>query len=1179
MNHFFHFIAALLLVGNVIAAPPKGGEPIGKEKNAPAATPSKGTGTPKAPTAAMTQQMMEMDAALTTLNERLAGQQTVFSPDPMASIAAEVSDDIAANRAKARKMFNYLDQNPSKVLETITPEALLNLPVGITKKLGDNSRITLGVLEAKFGKSETELTIFVKLNFMVKGSSEPNRELFFSAQGVTFTREGGISSFTAALLGDFILPMKQWSIVLKGANTPFCNGQTCAGTTATFNCGEFDAGNLCAEVVFPRNVLKPYNTTLRKAEETGRVSFGFSIPFNKASGLRDMYSQVCFNKPFCVAGNANIERFGFEVSNVIYDESDTQSPNQGIFPSQYEGDKGPTWTGIAIEKFVIHLPKSFKKYENESESGSLPESGFGTSAGGRGLIIDRTGFTGVAFYEHKPTDPTPQAYSASRWKMTLEKIEIAFLQNKFMGGSFGGGISVPLVDHTCGGSLLSYNATIDLAGQYSLRVGALTDVTIPIKALRSTGKFYAGSTLELLYENDTFYPSANLSGELNINTKVKDLTASNHCDNPSTESQTADFKGIRFQNLVFRTKVAEGQPKFQVGYFEYVNNSESTIANFPVSITRLARFEGTLNGQTPDPNDLWIDFAFKISLAKEQIAGASNLVIKTKYNEASGLLQFQGVNLRRIDVKASSSAFHLQGYVDIYENENQKGFEGKIKAIMLKPMVFGVEASAEFGYWKGNNTSNEGVHGNVVCNPANTAFRYGYIDFYAGTMFKVTGNSADGDPTLSAVASDAGTGTLPAANAIPTGIGDLAINGAGMGIYFNMRPFFNNGTGTPTTPKQAPANQVMVYEPCYQVPFGFKVMLGFQRGILPNPPMYGRINLDIALDRNYGINSVSMYGNAVFTSKFSQKMGDYARQGLGAVVDGADELSLTNLATTGENSQIELNKKADALNAKKKALNSNADFTKEGDVVVAAGIMLDIPNKVFHAEASAFVNQLDANGNGLVGVGTNGQVGKVVIHIDSEKFYLHAGNPAPLSNRIGLKYIYNSGSVKAYAALSAYLMIGSGVPTFPPPPTRVIDYLGLTPANYQKSSADYASIRDGFAYALGAAATLDVNIDVTQRYAIIGEADAGVDLLLSNVNNCSSGSWLGKGQVYAYAAARLYNKKRQRNAAAFDFGMWLRGNGLKPFGVAGDACMTPPIIGFITGKICVGFNVGTICDN
>ncbi|HAK75539.1 MAG TPA: hypothetical protein DCM71_01180, partial [Runella sp.] len=321
MNHFFHFIAALLLVGNVIAAPPKGGEPIGKEKNAPAATPSKGTGTPKAPTAAMTQQMMEMDAALTTLNERLAGQQTVFSPDPMASIAAEVSDDIAANRAKARKMFNYLDQNPSKVLETITPEALLNLPVGITKKLGDNSRITLGVLEAKFGKSETELTIFVKLNFMVKGSSEPNRELFFSAQGVTFTREGGISSFTAALLGDFILPMKQWSIVLKGANTPFCNGQTCAGTTATFNCGEFDAGNLCAEVVFPRNVLKPYNTTLRKAEETGRVSFGFSIPFNKASGLRDMYSQVCFNKPFCVAGNANIERFGFEVSNVIYDES------------------------------------------------------------------------------------------------------------------------------------------------------------------------------------------------------------------------------------------------------------------------------------------------------------------------------------------------------------------------------------------------------------------------------------------------------------------------------------------------------------------------------------------------------------------------------------------------------------------------------------------------------------------------------------------------------------------------------------------------------------------------------------------------------------------------------------------------------------------------------------------
>lgn len=449
-------------------------------------------------------------------------------------------------------------------------------------------------------------------------------------------------------------------------------------------------------------------------------------------------------------------------------------------------------------------------------------------------------------------------------------------------------------------------------------------------------------------------------------------------------------------------------------------------------------------------------------------------------------------------------------------------------------------------------------------------------------MFKVTGNNAEGDPTLTAVTPESSSGVLPAANAIPTGIGDLAINGAGMGIYFNMRPFFNNGTGVATTPKQAPANQVMVYVPCYQVPFGYKVMIGFQRGILPNPPMYGRVNLDMALDRNYGINSVSMYGNAVFTSKFSQQMGDYARQGLGAVVDGADELSLTNL-TTNQNDQIALNKKADALNAKKKAMNSSADFTKEGDVVVAAGIMLDIPNKIFHAEASAFVNQLDVNGNGLVGIGTNGQVGKVVIHIDSEKFYLHAGNPTPVSNRIGLKYIYNSGNVKAYAAISAYLMIGSGVPAFPPPPTRVIEYLGLTPANYQKTPAEYASVRDGFAYALGAAATLDVNIDVTQRYAIIGEADAGIDLLLTNVNNCLSGNtnsaWLGRGQVYAYAAARLYNKKRNRNAASFDFGMWLRGNGLKPFGIAGDACMTPPIIGFITGKICVGFNVGTICDN
>ncbi|MDF7819257.1 hypothetical protein P1X15_16680 [Runella sp. MFBS21] len=208
------------------------------------------TSTPAAPSRVVSAQIADMDAALAALNQRMSS--TTPAVDLMANLPIVVSEEVAESRVEARKLFRYLDQNPDKLIESLTPEALLTLPVGLSKSLGDNSRITVGILEAKFEKAVTKLTIFVRLNFHVSGSSEPNRELFFGAQDVTFTREGGVSGFTAALLGDFVLPMKQWTVILKGTTQPGC-----AGTKAEFECGEFKIGSLCAEVVFPTTVLKP----------------------------------------------------------------------------------------------------------------------------------------------------------------------------------------------------------------------------------------------------------------------------------------------------------------------------------------------------------------------------------------------------------------------------------------------------------------------------------------------------------------------------------------------------------------------------------------------------------------------------------------------------------------------------------------------------------------------------------------------------------------------------------------------------------------------------------------------------------------------------------------------------------------------------------------------------------
>lgn len=197
--------------------------------------------TTKPPTAAapgrvVSAQIADMDAALAALNQRMSSTTPVV--DLMANLPVVVSEEVAESRVEARKLFRYLDQNPDKLIESLTPEALLTLPVGLSKSLGDNSRLTVGILEAKFEKAVTKLTIFVRLNFHVSGSSEPNRELLFGAQDVTFTREGGISGFTAALLGD-----------------------------------------------------KPYDIATRQAAP-GRVGFTFSTTFTASKGLRNIYSEA-----------------------------------------------------------------------------------------------------------------------------------------------------------------------------------------------------------------------------------------------------------------------------------------------------------------------------------------------------------------------------------------------------------------------------------------------------------------------------------------------------------------------------------------------------------------------------------------------------------------------------------------------------------------------------------------------------------------------------------------------------------------------------------------------------------------------------------------------------------------------------------------------------------------------
>jgi hypothetical protein len=339
---------------------------------------------------------------------------------------------------------------------------------------------------------------------------------------------------------------------------------------------------------------------------------------------------------------------------------------------------------------------------------------------------------------------------------------------------------------------------------------------------------------------------------------------------------------------------------------------------------------------------------------------------------------------------------------------------------------------------------------------------------------------------------------------------------------------------------------LLSFKPDNNIPLGIRMMAAIKNpdgGTGTTKTAYkARVYLDFALNREFGINHIAMYGNGVIAGDFVDSFGLPA--------DGkAEQLSYSRTVTTkvngtniknGEINQAKNKEKAEQLNM---AVNgTKAPSADIGVITFTAGILFDIPNKTFHAEAEVFLKQGD-----LVGIGPNNRVGKAVIHFEpGGKWYIHAGQAAK-NQRIGLRY-------GTTAQIDAYLMLGYGVPQFPRPDQEVIDFF---PSLATKFNGPVCSnLSDGKAFALGASAKLQLGAEKGGFYAK-GTAIAGLDILISNNAPCiTAGSWLGQGQVYALFKAETGYKRF--TLANLGLGIYGYVQAPKPFGMNADVCIAVP---------------------
>ncbi|QHV98789.1 hypothetical protein [Spirosoma endbachense] len=577
-----------------------------------------------------------------------------------------------AERDTAAGLFSFLDSRGGFV-DSLRGSDLTVLPVGIRKTIASgNGTLDIGILKVRFLADRALLTVYVRLKIP---SPDPNssikeRELFFGADDVVFSRAGGLAGdFKLVLLGDFIQPLGNMTLRFKGGLNRY-TGATDDLTYANVSCQELTGLRVSGDVLFSRSMLIPINPQTGD-ELPGQINASFSID---APDFNDMLASLSFSQPFAIA---KYPKFGFSLTGAFLDLSDKRNWPQiennfppGYFdnPQNQLADDSPShinWRGVYVQEFSLILPKEFKPADS---SGRLAITA-------NNLLIDRQGVSGQIGM-HRPTNP--YAMTASGWAMSLSDFELSFEKSRLIGGAFGGFLKLPIAPD----SPIRYDGYIDDTDSYGLRLANVS--TLAISMWRAQADLLPNSSVELKVVNGEFKPRAILHGKLGVYTNLSG-------DQKSQSDASFKFEGINFSGLVLQTE----RPYIQATSFGY--EGDVKLAGFPVTIHGInALFQGDSVG---------LGINMEINLMEGSFGAQTAFTVLGQIETgAIHRWSFKRVKLSEVCVGGTASTFSLYGCVEIFENDAiyGTGFRGGISFGMAKPTKIQIDAVATFGSKSGS---------------------------------------------------------------------------------------------------------------------------------------------------------------------------------------------------------------------------------------------------------------------------------------------------------------------------------------------------------------------------------------------------------------------------------------------------------------------------------------------
>lgn len=585
------------------------------------------------------------------------------------------------------EVMEIIEQN-QRFIDIITGQEVIELPVGIKQDISDNSYITLGIISMEYHPNYTVVDIFAKVKL-----GELNAELFFGANDVKISREGGIyDEARLNLLADFPVGQNggQWLLTFKGGLNSQGGGNN--QTYITINCeGKIKEMAFNADVRIAKSIAVPLKedgslkypgkvtpgTGENPAGNDSYVGANFSV---KAAGLEDLLIELDLPHFELKA----LPNWGFKMENVVFDLSDTKNAEGIVFPDLYRNQgllqgNDNLWRGFHAKEVKVTLPPEFKKKGSEKR----------ISIGAKDLFIDNFGVSGD-FYATNVLDINEG--DASKWQFSVDEINVDIKVNRFVKAGFKGEIVLPISENDeSGKGQLGYEGVISADQFYSVQVDINDDVDFSV--FKAKGKLQRGSYIKLEVENNKFYPEANLTGQMAFNAKQEGQL--NGTDDDGVE---LEFEGLTFENFKIQTKQ---RPYLSIGRAGFKDE---------VKLPKLAGFElGFYDIEiTSDENDTaTLSLNCFANLDSSGIHGDVGLNITGELEEGDLLKwRYKGIEVTDVEIDVKRKSFEFYGRLAFFKDNPiyGKGFSGELQ---LYAEDLGIEVGArglfgavdDYRYW------------------------------------------------------------------------------------------------------------------------------------------------------------------------------------------------------------------------------------------------------------------------------------------------------------------------------------------------------------------------------------------------------------------------------------------------------------------------------------------------